>query len=848
VLGADRLDVARARTLLAEGRATADRDPARACAMLREALDLWRGPAFADLLEVTPLANTAVGFEQLRRELTDLLIECAIDAGQVDGVVELAADALAADPLREPAILRLMRALAMSGRAPEALRTGREYRRRLAAEAGLDPSAELGELERGIAGGTIGPVHAARPPDGPTVRPATPFARSSGRLLGRDAQLAALHRLLAAERLVTIVGPGGVGKTRVSVELAQRADTATVLLLAPVTDPAAIPHALAGALGLREVRGDVLSACIAVLGGGPRLLVVDNCEHLLAPVRDMVAAVLDGCPELTVLATSREPLGLAAECSSRIAPLPVPSPEPLDDRDTGLLERVPSVAVFLERAARVRPGFAPGPDGLRLVADIVRRLDGIPLAIELAAGRLSTFSLTDLASRLHRALDLLGSGRPTSESRHRTLRTTLDRSYDLLTSDERRLFRHLSVFVDGIDLAAAELVAADLGLTGDPGTALAHLVEASMIDATFDGRSRYRMLETLRTFGLDRLAAAGEDAPATRRVLGWAVELTGWIDGTLTTEREPEADAALRRELPNLRSAWRLARRQQLLDDAATLVISLSEACSWRDLAETWEWAEELADDPALADHPRAGAVLGCAAGAAYMRGDYLRADRLARAGLELATDAEGRRRCLSALALADLSRGAYADVLEHSLAAAALATRSSEDLGIAALSATYSEDLDQARELNNRMAAAAASPTLSAFGAYVHGEQLHGQVHAPPGEVADRRLPEDLAEALVQRGPRRGHRGRQAGDGPPALGLLMHYLAVYHKPNVELVGVRDNPIHRIVPDGIELADGTVRLNILSPIAGLTACRHARRLGGPTRCTNRRAVRNGRAR
>jgi predicted ATPase len=369
------------------------------------------------------------------------------------------------------------------------------------------------------------------------------------------------------------------------------------------------------------MQGDVLAACAAILGAGPGLLVVDNCEHLLDPVRDTVAAFLDGCPELTVLATSREPLGLTAESPFRLAPLPLPSAE----GHAGPVERVPSVALFLDRAARVRPGLAPGPDELRLVADIVRRLDGIPLAIELAAGRLSTLSLTDLHDRLDRSLDLLGGGRPSVDARHRTLRAAMEWSHELLPEDEQRLFRHLSVFVDGVDLATAEDVAADLGLAGDPGGALAHLVDASMIEASFNGRARYRMLETLRRFGLDRLVAAREHDVAARRLLRWAVELTAWIDATVSTEREPEADLVLRRELGNLRAAWRLARRRGLLDEAAAMVVGLVEAYSWRDLSECGSWAEELVADPALAAHPRAAAVLGAASQAAGMRGDYRR-------------------------------------------------------------------------------------------------------------------------------------------------------------------------------------------------------------------------------
>ncbi|MGH3992193.1 MAG: hypothetical protein ACRDSN_06965, partial [Pseudonocardiaceae bacterium] len=272
-------------------------------------------------------------------------------------------------------------------------------------------------------------------------------------------------------------------------------------------------------------------------------------------------------------------------------------------------------------------------------------------------------------------------------------------------------------------LATAERVAADdLGLAGDPGSVLARLVDASMIEATFDGRARYRMLETLRMFGLDRLAAAGEDDAAAGRMLRWAVELMIGADAAMTTEREPEADAVLRRELPNLRAAWRLARRRGALDEAVSMVIALFDTVVYRDLIEMRGWVEELARDPTLATHPRAASVLGVAAEVAYHRGDYPRADRLARAGLERATDAD-KWYCLAALSVAALARGAYAEVIEHSIAAETVASKPRENLGIAALAAAYAGDLDQARELNDRMLAAAVSPTILAFGYYVVGE-----------------------------------------------------------------------------------------------------------------------------
>ncbi len=540
--------------------------------------------------------------------------------------------------------------------------------------------------------------------------------------------MAALHRTLAADRLVTLVGPGGVGKTRVALEVAAERG-ATVLLLAPVTDAGSVPNALAAALALQVVHGDVLSACLEVLRAGPTLLVIDNCEHLLDAARDTIAALLDGCPELTVLATSREALGLAVERVSRLAPLPVPA-----DTASGL-ERVASVAIFLDRASRVRPDFTPDEQDLRVVADIARRLDGMPLAIELAAGRLSTFSLRDLHGRLDRSLDLLGRGRSSglgaagaggrADGRHRTLRATVDWSYELLSADERTLFRHLSAFPDGVDLDTAEQVAADLGLAGDPGSLLARLVDTSMIEATHAGRTRYRMLETLRAFGLDRLRAAGEDDAAAARLLRWAVELTARIDAAVTTDREPDADATLRRELGNLRAAWRLARIQGSLDDATAIVQGLFEAVFNRDLVEIRGWAEELAADPALAGHPRAPAVLGTAAYAAYLRGDQPQADRLARAGLDLAGGRAESSYCRHAAAVAALARGAYPEAVEHCLLGEHANPHPRHGfLGIAALATSYAGDLGEARRLHDRaVPAAVGSPSTRGWVEYYGGE-----------------------------------------------------------------------------------------------------------------------------
>lgn len=684
-------DVARAGSLLAAaGTAT----PGDARALLDEARALWRGPPLAEFADVGPLAAWSVALAELRRAVDEAHVVATLEGVAPGDAVELATALVTADPLAEAGVLLLMRALSAAGRSVEALRAAYDYRRLLATESGLEPSGALGALERQIAGAANSPP--GRPP------------RASTRLHGRDSELAALHRLLEEERLVTVLGPGGVGKSRLALEIAARADNTTALMLAPVTGAEAIPHALASALGLHVVQGDVLAACAALLSGGPHLLLVDNCEHVLAGAREVVASLLDACPALTVLATSREPLGLPAEQRLRVAPLPTVQPRSLGD-----VGRSPAVAVFLDRARRVRPGFSPDADELALIGDIVRRLDGMPLAIELAAGRLSSLDVGDLHARLDGALDLLSDG-------HLALRRTLGWSYDLLPAEEQRLFRRLGVFPDGFDLATVETVGAALAVPHGAAGALAHLVDASMVEVAFSGQPRYRMLDTMRSFACDQLEVWGETEAATEQFVRWALDLVAWIDGAHAAGDAADADRRLRRELANLRAAWRICRDGNRLDDAVAIVLGLADTAGWRDLTEVWGWILELAEDAALENHDHAGLVLGNAAGCAWSRGELDRADRLVETGLRLGG---GDWSCLASAAMVALSRGELRLAVDLGKRAADLAERADQSLGVAALAAAYDGDREQAAALAARLAGSATSPTIASFSHYVAGE-----------------------------------------------------------------------------------------------------------------------------
>jgi predicted ATPase/DNA-binding SARP family transcriptional activator len=695
-----RTDAALASSLLAEAGGA---EPRRAMELLSNARNLWRGPPLAGLDAGDELAAWSVRLDNLRSAIDSAFVAAAMAAGSVVAAVDVAQTAVAVDPLSERAALDLMRALAASGRVADALRAAYDHRRLVVEETGLEPSNEVSDLESALAG-------AAR-----TTRPQV--VRPPLRLRGRERDIAALQRLLEAERCVTVLGPGGVGKTTLATEVASRIEPATAVRLGVVPPGSDIDAALADALGLRVTRGDVLDACGALLGAGPWLLVLDGCEHVLPSVRRVASHLLAACPELTVAATSRQPLGLAVEQRLRIAPLDLSAPAAADRVDAS-----PAVAMFVDRAHRVDPDLAVGPDELDLIVDIVRRLEGMPLAIELAAGRLSSLGLADLHARLDDALDVLEGGEV-------ALRQTIAWSYDLLPADEQRLLCHLSVFPDGVDIGTAEAIAADVGAS--PHAALSHLVDASMVARTGGTTTRYRQLDVVRAFAGEALAALGDSEQASARFIRWGMELTGWVDSTIGTADEASADAALRRELANLRAIWTTVRAAGRFDEAVRLVTALSEAAGWRDLTEPWEWMLDLADDPALEGHDLEVAVLGHAAGAAWSRGELERAASLAERGV--ARGGPSAWRCQAALALVALSRGDLSRAADLGEAAGDAAEHPEQSYGVAALAAAYAGDLARADGLRVKLHATATSPALSAFDDYVAGEiaGIRGDEHA---------------------------------------------------------------------------------------------------------------------
>ncbi|MFE6870271.1 BTAD domain-containing putative transcriptional regulator [Kitasatospora sp. NPDC057692] len=620
-------DLAEFQRLADEGRRALERgDHAEAAERLRAALALWRGPALADLPD---RSGPATRLEAQREEVRRHRITADLGLGRAAGLVAELAELCEGQPLDEPLQYLMVRALHESGRTAEALRHYERTRRALADELGVDPGRRLQALYAELLAPVEAPVPVPAPPaaaaepvpaPAAAVVPAAPApARAAGNLrgrltsfVGRESDLAALRSVLAASRLVTLTGPGGSGKTRLSVEaglLEQGAghwpDGVWLAELAPVERPDAVPGAVVSALGLRETvlhtgstmvveviearDDDPVRRLIEHCGRRRMLLVLDNCEHLIQSAADLVDSLLTECPGLTVLATSREPLGVPGESVLPVEPLPDPV----------------ALRLLAERAAAARPGFDPQGDP-EACAEICHRLDGLPLAIELAAARLRVMTARQIADRLDSRFALLTAGSRTLLPRQQTLRAVVDWSWDLLGKQERAVLRRLAVFAGGWTLEAAEAVCSDGAEV--PGEEVADLllslVDKSLLVADLDGDGppRYRMLETIHEYAVERLAEAGETAGTEGRHVEHFRELVRTAHLNVHGPAQLHWLAVLEREHDNIRTALRRAVDRR--DEGEALVLALGMSWYWslrgfsREARRWYEAVLALGPDP----------------------------------------------------------------------------------------------------------------------------------------------------------------------------------------------------------------------------------------------------------
>ncbi|MCY1142047.1 BTAD domain-containing putative transcriptional regulator [Actinoplanes sp. Pm04-4] len=540
-------------------------DPARA-------LSLWRGDL--DFPEVA--RADAARLHELRLDATKRGLSGSEAVPTLEGLVTQ-------HPLDEQLAGQLMRALRAAGNPGRALEVYEQARRRLADVLGADPSAELRELHLEL------------------LRE----ERRSGNLpaevssfVGREADVKGVRGLLGEHRLVSLIGPGGSGKTRLSVEVGRRLDTDVWRVeLAPVTDPAEVPQAVLTALGLRgqgildRPKRSEMARLREALAHRTMLLILDNCEHLITAAAQVADELLRAAPGLRVLATSREPLGIPGERLHPVEPLALP---PVG-AGASTASAFPSVRLLLDRAA----AFTLTEQNTEAVVRVCRELDGMPLAIELAAARLRTLPVAVLADRLSDRFRLLTGGSRAALPRHQTLRAVVDWSWDLLTEPERQLWRRFALFQGGAEPAAAEQVC------GTDIEVLAALVDKSLLVLGGDGR--YRMLETIREYGLERLAEAGESESQRRALAAWLIELAGQAD-------------------PQLRGADQLAWLRQLATEHDNLHASVRAAIKAGDRATAAALVARLGWYWWLSGHRSEGAAL--AAEVASMSGDTDPEDR----------------------------------------------------------------------------------------------------------------------------------------------------------------------------------------------------------------------------
>ncbi|MDI3423937.1 BTAD domain-containing putative transcriptional regulator [Streptomyces luteolus] len=589
----DLVDADRFQDLL--GRARSAAEPRSRAGLLADALALWRGPAYADFADEEFARTAAARLEEQRLTATEELAEARLELGEHALVADELSDLVALHPLRERLRAAHVRALYLAGRQDAALRSYTDLRTRLVEDLGVDPGPELTALHRSVLAQDPALV-APPPPATSAARPPSNVPAALTELVGRDQAVEDLRSLLASYRLVTLTGPGGVGKTQLALATAGRLHGTFPggirLTEFAALDPAStaseagradVHDAVGAVLGLRDDTAQPgyalpeLAARVAhALGDRPALLIFDNCEHVAGPVAELTGQLLRAAPALRVLATSQVPLGITGERLEEVPPLRRP------DSTTGLsaadVRQFSAVELFVARATAAAPRFVLDEDTLDAVVSICTRLDGIPLALEMAATRVRALGVGELAARLDDRFHLLAVGSRGAPARQRTLRAMIDWSWELLGDREQAVLRRLAVHADGCSLAAAEELCAGRGVdAADVLDLLARLVDGSLLVMT-DGADgpRYRMLESVAAYASERLAESGESAALQRGHRAYYTELAERAEPHLRGHGQRQWLRRLDVENANLRSALESAVRAGDGECALRLVNALA--------------------------------------------------------------------------------------------------------------------------------------------------------------------------------------------------------------------------------------------------------------------------------
>ena len=694
----DQLDLFRFERLVGESEGAA---PALAASLLREALAVWRGAPLADLA-YEPFAQAAIRrLDDLRLAALQRRIDADLALGRHAAVAgeleELAAD----HPLQERFRGQLMLALYRCGRQADALAAYQSARAVLVEQLGIEPSKALRELEQAIltqdpaldptpaveqeheeggvpVGDAVGLTRARAPARGET-RHNLPAQISS--FVGRERELAQLATLLRDARLVTLTGAGGVGKTRLALQLARTmaegvgddsfGDGVWLVDLAPLADPALLAAKAASVLRIQEESGRSASdTLVDALREREVLVVLDNCEHLVGAAASVVDQLVKRCPGVVILATSREPLAIGGEHVYRVPSLGVPAP---GEEDPDGLLGCEAVRMFLDRARQQRLGFELDQDNGVLIGRLCRRLDGIPLAIELATARLSTVSLDDLERGLDRRFELLSGGGRVALPRQQTLEALLDWSYNLLGFAEQELLERLSVFAGSFDVASAAAVADRRQPASSVFDQLRTLVDKSLVQADDAGTARYRLLETVRDYAAAKLVARSAMVARSVRTAhrNHYLELAETAAPHLIGPRQVEWLDRLTLELDNFRASLSTCFADP--DPSAGLRLSTALHSFWLYREPTTEGAAAVC---AALDRPeaqratliRGSALVAAASLLTTIEGEHDAAAARAQEALLIAQalpDEGLRARAVWALALIALHRGEVDRVLE---------------------------------------------------------------------------------------------------------------------------------------------------------------------------------------
>ncbi|MPV36216.1 ATP-binding protein [Georgenia subflava] len=718
--------------------------PAEALDLTERALRLWRGdflPEFAD----SPFAEVeAARLTQRRLAACEERASLQIQLGEVEEAAAGMAALVHDNPLRERAYGLLMRALYLAGRPSEALDHYQAHRQFLVAELGLEPSPELRDLQMQILD------HGIPRADRPTLSHPVPRWLVDGTtFVGRADAVAELVDAVASHSLTTVTGPGGVGKSRLAAQvlegLSRRLAMPAAVAELDAAGPEDVDLAVAAALGLGHVRDAVAEAVLEYLGITPTLLVLDGCEHVRDAVAAFAASVLRHCPRTHLLVTSRRRLAVHAEQVLPLEPLALPPTTTVPGAQPGTA----ATELFVDRARRVRPGLAFDRDALTAVAAICRRLDGLPLAIELAATRAAALGVVEVRDRLARSLDLLEE----TDDGGPSVRRTLDWSYGLLSPSEQALLRALAVFEGGFDLASAEHVAPSR-TSGSVPADLAGLVDASLVQVHQDGGVRYHLLQLVRSFASERLRRADDADEVHLAHARWVRSCVRSVAERSVGPDDAAAVVGLETDMLNIRAAvsWALGAGHPQLAGEITGTVTLASTM-WPVCADLSEIVRKAADSPDVL--ATSAGPLAQAAGAfvAATRGELATGEREARAALartapDATMTADQRTLALSALGVSALyggdhpqSRRCWWEMLE--VDGTSLARRSGAYSSLA-LIAHYDGDTPAARDL-----AALALSTAEAAGAVAYrGFARYATAEVVSGEDRSAAVPLFVAAA----------------------------------------------------------------------------------------------------